>query len=65
MVLSWADPPLQIAAGLAVAVTGSGFMLTLIGAEVDGQFEVVLVVTVYVPGWLTVIDWVVAPLDQR
>lgn len=61
-------PPAQKVVGpeaVMVGVAGSGLTVTAVGAEVAEQPEASVTVTVKLPELLTVIDCVVAPLDQR
>jgi hypothetical protein len=59
-------PPAQKAvAPEIVGVAGSGFAVTTNGADVAWQPPALVAVTLYVPAAETVIDCVVAPVDQR
>jgi hypothetical protein len=60
-------PPAQKVVGppaLMVGVAGSGFTVTVVPAEVAEVQPAVVTATVYVPDVETVIDCVVAPVDQ-
>ena len=54
-----------MAAGPEMFTTGAGVTVTLIGTEVAAQPLASVTVTVTLPDADTVIDWVVAPVDQR
>ena len=60
------EAPAQIAPGpVIVGVAGTGLEVTSLAAEVVWQPFASVTVTVYEPAAETVIDWVVAPVDQR
>ena len=52
------------AVGLVTVIVGKAFTVTLVAADVAEQPFASVNVTVYEPLVLTVIDWVVAPVDQ-
>ena len=51
--------------GVIVGVAGSGFTVTVVPADGNDVQVPLFTVTVYVPDVVTVMDCVVAPLDQR
>jgi hypothetical protein len=64
--VSVTEPPAQKELGpLIVGVGGSGFEVTTKAAEVEEQPLAFVTVTLYEPAVETVIDCVVAPVDQR
>ena len=67
MALSVTDPPEQNVTGppdVIVGVEGSAFTVTVVAADVADVQPAVVTATVYVPEVVTVIDCVVAPVDQ-
>ena len=59
------EAPAQMEVELAFTVTGMVATVTVTGADVVAQEDVLLTVQLYVPEAETVIDCVVAPLDHK
>jgi hypothetical protein len=67
LAVSVTDPPAQNVVGppAVTVATGSGFTVTVTGEPWDEQPFAFVTETEYWPAWETVIDCVVAPVDQR
>ena len=61
------EPPVQKVVGppAVIVAAGRALTVTVVAADVAEQPLASVTVTLYAPAALTVMDWVVAPLDQR
>jgi hypothetical protein len=60
-----AEPPAQTAVVPLTVTCGRGLLVSTSGSEVLEQPAAFVIVTQYVPGWVTLMLGVVAPVDQR